>query len=320
MGVVCQAAGHSRCAPGPVHDARTRPPQGCSGAWDRGGEPRCGETGLTLKILALLAAIYCFFVGLVYLTQERLIFLPSRVLAATPALAGLDHKDLLLRTRDGVVLHAWLVPAPTPRATVLFLHGNGGNISHRIQTLAMLHRLGLSTLILDYRGYGRSSGRPTEPGTYEDARTAWRYLTEQRGFEPGAIIVMGRSLGGAVAAFLAREVEPAALILESSFTSMAELARHHYPYLPVEWLLRSHYPTLDRLRGVQVPALVIHSRHDEIIPFAHGQRLFRALSGEKRFLAIDGGHNDAFLRSAAAYRLAIDRFVSEVVAPAPATP
>ncbi|MDO8291764.1 MAG: alpha/beta hydrolase, partial [Gallionella sp.] len=190
-------------------------------------------------ILGILAAAYGGLALLLYFFQARLVFYPEtgREIIATPGQAGLPYEDIRLTTSDGLGLHGWYIPAPQthaqPRGTVLFLHGNAGNISHRIDSLQMFHRLGYSTLIFDYRGYGSSGGTPSEQGTYRDAEAAWRYLTEQRRIPSCRIVLFGESLGGAVGAWLAARQKPAALVIASGFTSVPGLARHFYPYLPV---------------------------------------------------------------------------------------
>jgi uncharacterized protein len=213
-------------------------------------------------------------------------------LDATPRTIGFDYEDVHITTEDGVKLHGWFVPAPSARATVLHFHGNGGNISHRLEYIALFRQLGLNAVLIDYRGYGQSEGRTTEAGTYRDARAAWRYLTETRGLAPANIIVHGESLGGAVASRLAAETAPAGLIVESSFTSAVNLGAEVYRWLPVRWLARYTYPTMEYLRRVRVPVLVVHSRDDEIIPFHHGQALYAAAQAPKRFIEVRGGHND----------------------------
>jgi fermentation-respiration switch protein FrsA (DUF1100 family) len=157
--------------------------------------------------------------------------------------------------------------------------------------MALFHRLGFSALVLDYRGYGKSEGRPSEEGTYRDARAAWRHLVEARGTPPDAIVVWGRSLGGAIAAALARERTPRLLVLESAFTSLREVAAHLYPWAPTGLLLGNRYPTEGFLRQVRSPVLVMHSPDDELAPYAHGLRLFERASPPKRFLPIRGRHN-----------------------------
>jgi fermentation-respiration switch protein FrsA (DUF1100 family) len=248
--------------------------------------------------------------------QEQMVFLPTTSVAATPAQLGLTYEDVRLHSGAGVQLQAWYVPAADPEApVVLFFHGNAGNISHRLDTLGLLHGLGLSTLIIDYRGYGNSTGRPTEPGLYQDALAAWRYLVEERAVPPEHIVLHGRSLGAAVAAWLATQERPGALILESAFLSVPELGAHHYPWLPVRLLARIRFPLDEYLRSVQVPVLVVHSPADEIVPFAHGRALYAAAREPRAFLEIRGGHNEGFLLSGAHYREGLRAFLKAHVPP-----
>ena len=248
------------------------------------------------SILISLAIAYALLVAFVVVFQSRLVYFPDtgRALAATPRAYHLDFETHEIRTEDGERLHAWWVPAREARGTVLILHGNAGNISHRLDYLVMFHRLGYATLIIDYRGYGQSSGSPSEAGTYRDAEAAWRWLTS-RGTRPTDIVILGESLGGAVAAWLAARVTPRALILASAFTSVPDLGAQVYPFLPVRLLSRFSYDTLGALRRVQAPVLIAHSRDDDIVPYAHGQALFAAAREPKQFLEMRGGHNDGFI-------------------------
>jgi len=208
----------------------------------------------------------------------------------------LDYEDVRLRTSDNVGIHGWWVPAKAAaRGAVLILHGNAGNISHRLEYLAMFHRLGYSTLIVDYRGYGTSDGTPSEDGTYRDAEAAWQHLVQARQVKPGDVVLFGESLGGGVATWLALQHPPRALLLASTFTSAPDLGAEVYPWLPVRLLARVDYNNLDRIRRIAVPVLIAHSRTDDIIPFRHGQRLFDAASEPKQFLELAGGHNDGFV-------------------------
>jgi hypothetical protein len=264
-------------------------------------------------ILGILAAAYGGLALVLYLFQERLVFYPEtgREIIATPGQAGLPYKDVRLTTSDGLGLHGWYVPAAQPRGTVLFLHGNAGNISHRIDSLQMFHRLGYSTLIFDYRGYGNSDGTPSEQGTYRDAEAAWRYLTEQRHIPACRIVLFGESLGGAIGAWLAARQKPAVLVIASGFTSVPDLARHFYPYLPVRWLARLSYDTEKNLQAVAAPVLIAHSPEDEIIPFEHGRTLFAAANPPKRFLELAGGHNDGFIFMRESWIKILEGFLDE---------
>lgn len=266
---------------------------------------------MLLRIGALVAFFYLMLVLLMWLFQERLVFLPhlGRELVATPSDIGLDWQPVELITEDGLRLDAWWLPVENPRASLLFLHGNAGNISHRLESLAQLNELGLAVLILDYRGYGRSEGRPSEAGTALDADAGWRWLKEESGQDPQRLVIFGRSLGSAVAAELARRTDPAALILESPFRSVPDLGQKLYPWLPVRPLARLQYPTVEYVTQRQMPLLVIHSETDEIIPFSEGQAVYEAAPSPKELLVIQGGHNTGFLESQATYLPAIDEFL-----------
>jgi len=272
-----------------------------------------------LRLLLTGAGLYALLVLLAWLFQARLLYLPASGIEATPADRGMPYEDVVLETDDGVRLSAWYVPAEPGRATLLFFHGNAGNISHRLASIARFRELGLSVFIVDYRGYGRSGGRPSEAGTARDARAAWAHLTETRGIDPRRIVIFGRSLGAAVAAELARTVRPAAVILESPFTSVPAIAQEAYPFLPARWLSRFRYPTVEYIGSAAAPVLVIHSEDDEIIPFAHGRAVYAAAPEPKRLLRIRGGHNTGFLESDAVYREGLDAFLTGV-AGLPRTP
>ncbi|HSO07955.1 MAG TPA: alpha/beta hydrolase [Pelomicrobium sp.] len=251
---------------------------------------------MILNVALVAGCVYALLVAGVYVAQPKLVYFSEvgRELVATPAAVGLEFDDLQLTTADGVRLHAWYVKTKHPRGVVLFFHGNAGNISHRLDSLAQFARLGYDTLIFDYRGYGRSDGSPSEAGTYLDGEAAWDHLVRKRGVAPADVVLFGESLGAAVAAGLASHSEPRALIMLSAFTSIPELGQELYPILPVKWLARIRYPTLEYVQAVRAPVLVAHSRDDEIVPFSHGERLYAAASEPKRFLAMHGGHNEAF--------------------------
>ena len=252
---------------------------------------------------------------ILYLFQEGYVYIPARELVATPAAIQLPYEDISLKTDDGLILHGWFVPYRDAKSTVVFFHGNAGNISHRLDTIRLFHKTGLNVFIIDYRGYGKSEGEPSEQGTYQDALAAWRYLTEERQIPSGKIIIAGRSLGGAVAAWLATRTRPAALILESTFASVALMGRKYYPYLPVALLTRIHYSTIDRIAGVKAPVMIIHSVNDEIIPYEQGRQLFEKANYPKTFLDIRGSHNDGFLVSVNRYLNGIQTFVQQYSAP-----
>lgn len=250
---------------------------------------------MLLNLMITLIAVYLIVVLLVYFGQSRLIYFPEQQISNIPSAIGLDYTPVNIPASDGETLHGWWMSVPDAKGTVLFFHGNAGNISHRINYLAMFKRLGYNTLLFDYRGYGQSSGTPSESGTYLDAQAAWQYLTEARGIAPARIILFGESLGGAVAAWLAAREKPGLLVLASVFTSVPDLAAEIYPFLPVRWLTRFYYNTLESLQSVTCPVFIAHSPQDEIIPFAQSQRLFQAASEPKQFLTLEGGHNIGFI-------------------------
>lgn len=269
---------------------------------------------MLVSLVFILVSAWLALALFLFLLQDRYIYYPDKTLVATPRHIGLAFEDVSLLTADGTHLHGWFIPAPAAQTTLLFLHGNAGNISHRLVTLRLFHDLGLNVFIFDYRGYGHSGGRPSEQGTYRDADAAWRYLTQTRRIPAANIVLFGRSLGGAVAVWLAGHTAPAALILESTFTSIKDMAACYYPYLPVSLLLHSRYPTLDRIAALHLPILIVHSRDDEIIPYEFGQRLFAAVPGPREFLTLHGGHNDAFFTGDAHYRVGLARFLRRYTA------
>ncbi|POQ98163.1 lysophospholipase [Alkalispirochaeta sphaeroplastigenens] len=247
--------------------------------------------------------------------QSRILYQPhaGRQWVGVPDDLGMAWDSIGITTDDGVLLDGWWIPAGDPRGVVLFFHGNAGNISHRLSSIRQFHDLGLSVFIIDYRGYGRSQGSPSEEGTARDARAAYHFLTGPAGVPPERVVIFGRSLGAAVAAELAREVSCGAVILESAFRSVPALARSLYPWLPLGFLVRYDYPTEYYAAGITAPVLVIHSPHDEIVPFSHGQAVYAAVPGERRFLEIQGGHNTGFRESEPRYSREIGRFLEEAL-------
>lgn len=261
-----------------------------------------------MNILLTLLGAYILMLLILFLMQRQMIFFPDPNLVLTPDHAGLEWSDVYMETEDGVSLHAWYLPHPESESVLLFSHGNAGNISHRLELLERFHDRGISTLIYDYRGYGRSEGRPSERGLYRDVRAAWKYLTEEKGYEPRQVILFGRSLGGSVSSRLATRVEPGGLVLESSFTSARDVAADIYPFIPSS-LVRFRFDAAADLQKVNCPVLVMHSRDDSIIGFHHGERLYKAAPEPKTFVELRGGHNDNFLVSGDLYFEALQQFV-----------
>ena len=238
-------------------------------------------------LLVVLSAIMLLF-------ERKLIYYPQRAHDVSPRDLGLAFEDLVLTAEDGVRIHGWyLPPSGEPRFTVLFAHGNAGNVSHRLdRALFLQSKLGASVLLFDYRGYGRSEGSPDEEGTYRDARAAHRWLIEQKRVAPDRLVIFGESLGSAVALDLALSRPCRALVLESPFASVPAMARAVYPFLPLWPFVRTRYDNEAKAPRLTVPLLVLHGDRDEVVPFTQGRRVFEAAPGPKRFFAIPGaGHN-----------------------------
>ena len=231
---------------------------------------------------------------------SQFIYYPDPHWFAEPALFRLEAEDVILEPEAGVQLHAWFFPHPQPVASLLFCHGNAGNISHRLPNVRRLVDTGFQVLLFDYRGYGHSSGQPSETGLYRDAAAAWLYLVERPDTAGAPRIIFGRSLGGAVAVDLASHADASGLIVESTFTSIRTLTRLLYhlplPDLPVR------YDSLSKIGQLKMPLLAIHGERDELIPYADGRALFEAAPEPKTWYPIPGaGHNDTFVVGGAAY-------------------
>ena len=267
--------------------------------------------------LAVAVSIgYGILLVAVYLFQSRLLYFPN-IAGVNPDLnpsrVELRYEDVFFDSPGGVRLHGWFVPAPNPRGVLLFLHGNAGDITHRLDSIALFHALDLSVFIFDYRGYGQSNGQPSEQGTYDDATAAWNYLINDRQLGADRILIFGRSLGASIAAELATHIKPAGLIIESAFTSVPDIAAELYRFLPVRTLVRFQYDTKSHIAGISCPLLVIHSADDEIIPVRHGERLFEEAPGPKDYLQIFGDHNNGFLLSGTIYTEGLNKFLDSTL-------
>ena len=248
------------------------------------------------RILVVPVALYVALAALMYSKQEELLFFPDRAHAATPAKQGLAFEDAAFTSKDGTKLHGWFVPAvEAPRATVLHCHGNGGNISYLATTVGMLHDRGFATLVFDYRNYGKSGeGAWSERALYEDAEAAWTWLTATRGVDRRSIVLWGQSMGGGVCSWLAKEKGAKALVLDSTFTSLPDVAADLYWYMPVRLLSRFRFPTIERLPELTMPVAIAHASDDDLVPIGHARRNLDALRGRKLFVELRGGHNDGF--------------------------
>jgi len=274
-----------------------------------------------IKVLFAIALFYVAAMIAIYFAQALFIYaphMPTRELVATPADIGLEYENLTLNTSDNEKINAWYIPVENPKTkqaakTILFFHGNAGNISHRLETIKIYNQLGFNFFIFDYRGFGLSTGKPTEHGTYLDGDTAWQYLIEDKNLSPEEIIIVGRSLGGGVAAEVAKKVRPAMLVLESTFTSMTEVSAQHYPFMPTSLIVKHEYETNLKLKDIHCPIVFAHSKNDEVIPYEHSQRNFMIANKPKQFIELNGGHGSGFLLSKQNYIRGLKKAFSEML-------
>jgi fermentation-respiration switch protein FrsA (DUF1100 family) len=265
----------------------------------------------------LVISVPLIFVGITVLAlffEKEFIYFPHRELALTPGDLALVFEDVVLTADDGTRLHGWYFPLPESRISVLFCHGNAGNISHRLDRVLLIRsKLQAEIFLFDYRGYGRSQGRPDEEGTYLDGRAAIGFLIDERQIPTDRIILFGESLGAAIAVQLSLDFPARALVLESAFTSIPDMARAVYPFLPVGRFLRTRYDNLAKIPNVGKPLLILHGTRDRIVPFDQGRRLFEAAREPKRLFAIEGaGHNDTFIVGGDTYWEAWREFLDEL--------
>jgi fermentation-respiration switch protein FrsA (DUF1100 family) len=265
--------------------------------------------------LALLPLAAFFFLRWF---EHRQVYFPSRSVRAPGEAWGHRLEEIGFKAADGTLLNAWFFPSASPsprgRFAILLCHGNAGNISHRLELYELLLQTGVNLLAFDYRGYGLSSGRPSEEGTYQDAEAAYQWL-RRRGFEAKNIVALGESLGGGVASELALRVPLGGLILQSTFTSVPAIGAEIFPWLPVKTLSRIKYDTLSKLPRIQVPVLVMHSPSDSLVGFQHGKRNFAAANEPRFFWEIAGDHNDALLADHERFLQGINQFLSYVENP-----
>jgi fermentation-respiration switch protein FrsA (DUF1100 family) len=246
--------------------------------------------------------------------ERSLIFFPEKAIEATPADVGISFEDLYLSTSDGVRINAWYVPYSGAKVSLLWFHGNAGNLSHRVGHLRDLyHEVGVNVLMVDYREYGRSEGRVSEIGTYQDALAAYDYLAKRPELDASKIVVYGQSLGSAIAVELAVQRHIDGLILEAPFTSIRAMASFHFPWLPLGGLLSTRYDSMEKIGKVHTPLLILHGDQDDIIPYRQGEELYRAANPPKRFYTIrKAGHNDTYLVGGKDYFRAIRDFIESL--------
>ncbi len=269
--------------------------------------------GLKRMLTAALLLFSLVILIILFLKYHEIkgIYFPAKHIDLTPKDIGLEFEDVYFLSSDGTELNGWFVPAEESRLTLLFCHGNAGNISHRIDLIDMFHKLGLNVFIFDYRGYGRSQGKPSEEGLYNDALAAYQFLIDKRNLDERSLVAYGKSLGANVAVELCSRVRTAALISESAFTSALDMGKKLFPFLPIKWLISVKYDALSKIKCITVPKLIIHSEDDEIIPFQHGRRLFEAAPEPKEFYPMRGGHNEAVFLAHKDFAARIGKFLRE---------
>ncbi|MFP3868590.1 MAG: alpha/beta hydrolase [Desulfobacteraceae bacterium] len=263
-------------------------------------------------LVVLLGGMLMWLSACEGLIERTFIFFPSHRLEATPLQMGLQFQECFFTNEDGLELHGWYVPAKGSAPVIMWCHGNGGNISHRLDYITRLHQIGLGVWIFDYRGYGLSQGRPSEAGVYQDARAAYHHLCSALAVRPLQIVLLGRSLGGVIAADLATQVVVRALIVESAFTRIGDMARHHYAWLPGKVLFAHKFDLTQRLAALKIPKLFIHGEQDEIVPFWMGEQLYKMAPPPKEFYPIPGaGHNDTYLVGDQKYFTRLKSFIDQ---------
>ena len=252
-------------------------------------------------LITIALLIICGYLAIgtaLYFLQPTMVYFPTDNIAQKPDERGLACENIYFANSDGTKLNGWYVPCPGAKLTILFCHGNGGNISYYLDKAVMYHSIGANCLLFDYSGYGKSEGKPSERATYEDVSAAYKWLVESKKIDPNSIILHGWSLGGPIAAKLAAEEQVRGLILESTFTSACDFASKIYPIFPARFFCRYKYDTVKYVENVKCPVLVIHSPQDDIIPYSMGLKLFQIAKNPKKFIEISGPHNEGVSASA----------------------
>lgn len=260
-----------------------------------------------ITALVIIVFISALFFYLRYL-ETKGIFYPLKKIEITPAILHIPFEDIYLQTKDNLKLNAWFIPKENVKSTILFCHGNAGNIGHRLEKIVLLRQADIDIFIIDYRGYGKSCGNPSEKGLYLDARAAYYYLVNRRGLNPEDIILYGESLGGAVVIDLAAVEKTGGLIVEGTFSRGRDMAKIINPCLPAFFFYHK-FDSMSKIKKVSVPKLFIHSRDDEIVPFAMAKELYKEADESKHFLEIRGGHNTSFSDSQELYLAGLKLFI-----------
>jgi hypothetical protein len=261
-----------------------------------------------LKILIYIVIGILLVFGYIKYIESQSFFYPLKNIEYTPDSIKLPFKNVYIKTQDNIQINGWFIPCSHAKYTILFFHGNAGNIGLRLEKIRLLHDMNMNIFIIDYRGYGNSQGRPSEQGLYSDAKAAYDYLVNNLNIKTAEIIVYGESLGAAVAVHLACEAKVAALILEGAFSKSRDLAEKYYPLIP-SFLFSDKFNSLAKIKKVSVPKLFMHSRTDEIVPFVLAKKLYNAADNPKKFIELSGSHNATYLDSIDIYLSSISLFI-----------
>ncbi len=265
---------------------------------------------IMLKItIVVLTACGLLIIFLRYI-EVKTIFYPDKEVTIFPDQVKLGFQDVFFETSDNLKINAWMILSRNAKYTILFFHGNAGNISHRIEKIKFFNDLECNVFIVDYRGYGRSQGKPSEAGLYKDAQAAYAYLVS-KGILANQIIGYGESIGGAVVVDLARQKKMKAIILDSTLSSLKDMVKYSYPFIPY-WVFASRFDSESKIKVIKIPKLIIHSVNDEIVPFIFGKKLYIATPEPKQFLQIHGGHNSNFYEAVDILREGISGFIKNL--------
>ncbi|MFH1856592.1 MAG: alpha/beta hydrolase [Candidatus Omnitrophota bacterium] len=264
-----------------------------------------------LKVIAYIILLCLFVIGWVKYIERRNLFFPSRKIEITPEILRIPFEDVYLKTLDGVTINGWFIPKENAEYTVLFCHGNAGNISHRLEKIVLLRHANVNVFIIDYRGYGNSLGNPNEQGLYLDAQAAYDYLIKEKNIDASNIVLYGGSIGSAVAVELASRNEIGGLIIEGGFSSGRDIAKKFYPFLPA-FLFGDKFNSLSKIKKNGAPKLFIHSRDDEVVPFSLAKKLYDTAQGSKKLVEVRGGHNTSHIDSQEIYEEVLKEFFERI--------
>lgn len=262
----------------------------------------------THSVIAVIFVILFLYLFLRWFERAN-VWMPRRELVTDPSQAGFQYEETFLQTPDHISIQCWYMPHPNARGSLLFCHGNGGNISHRMESIRQFHALAMNVMIFSYRGYGKSSGWLTENGTYTDAETAYHWLQQKTPELP--TVLFGRSMGSAIATELATRVDADALIFESGFLSITEMGKELFPWLPIDWFNTVKYNSYSKIQLINTPLLVIHSPDDEIVPYHHGKKIYEKANEPKQFVEIHGSHNEGHFLTEKDYLQNISVFLEQ---------